>query len=88
MADSETSMLISELYELQIITNTGRVLGSVQDLILDFETGKVSTILLIKSEELTRSERTSQEFIKNSVRYDRVRSVDQTIIVSGDTVRQ
>lgn len=84
---TETNMLISELYGKQIISNTGRMIGSVEDLIIDFEKGTISTILLVKSEELTRSDRTSHEFIKNSVRYERVKSVDHTIIVSGDTAR-
>lgn len=84
---TETNILISELYGREIITNTGRRIGSVEDLIVDFEKGAVSTMLLVKSEELTRSDHTSQEFIRNSVRYDRVRSIDQTIIVSGDTAR-
>jgi len=81
-------MLLSELYGKEIISNTGRKIGSVEDLIIDFEEGKIASMLLVKSEELTRSDHTSSVFIKNSVRYDRVRNVDQTIIVSGDTARQ
>lgn len=81
MADS---MLLSELYGKQIITNTGRMIGGVEDIVVDFEEGKIASLLLVKSEELIRSERTSHEFAKNSVRYDRVKNVDQTIIVSGD----
>lgn len=84
MADS---LLISELYGKQIITNTGRILGNVEDIIMDFEEGKVASMLLVRSEELIRSERTNTAFAKNSVRYDRVRSVDQTIIVSGDMTK-
>ena len=84
---TETNILISELYGKEIITNTGRRIGSVEDLIVDFEKGAVATVLLVKSEELTRSDQTSNEFVRNSVRYERVRSVDQTIIVSGDTAR-
>ena len=85
MADS---MLLSEIYGKEIISNTGRRIGAVEDIIVDFEEGKIASMLLVKSEELTRSDHTSTEFIKNSVRYDRVKSVDQTIIVSGDTARQ
>jgi sporulation protein YlmC with PRC-barrel domain len=84
MADS----LLSEIYGKQIITNTGRMIGAVEDLIIDTEKGQIASMLLVKSEELTRSDQTSHEFIKNSVRYDRVRSIDNTIIVSGDTSRQ
>jgi sporulation protein YlmC with PRC-barrel domain len=84
---AEANMLLSELYGREIISNTGRRIGSVEDLIVDFEKGSISTILLVKSEELTRSDNTSREFVKNSVKYERVKSIDQTIIVSGDTAR-
>ncbi len=77
-------MLLSELYGKEIISNTGKRIGSVEDMVIDFEHGAIGTLLLVKSEELIRSERTSMEFVKNSVRYDRVKSVDETIIVSGD----
>jgi len=82
MADT---MLLSEFYGLEIISNTGRKIGLVEDIIVDFEEGKIASMLLVKSEELMRSEHTSASFLKNSVRYDRVRNVDQTIIVSGDS---
>lgn len=81
-------MLLSELYGKEIISNTGRKIGTVEDLVIDFEKGAIASMLLVKSEELVRSERTSVEFIKNSVRYDRVKSVDQTIIVSGDVAQR
>ncbi|MGI0100812.1 MAG: PRC-barrel domain-containing protein [Candidatus Micrarchaeaceae archaeon] len=78
------TILISELYGKQIISNTGSILGSVEDIVVDFEDGKVASMLLIKSEELIRSDHTSREFAKNSVRYERVRNVDQTIIVNAE----
>lgn len=81
-------ILLSELYGKEIISNTGRRIGSVEDLIIDFEKGQIASMLLVRSEELTRSEHTSLEFAKNSVRYERVKNVDQTIIVSGDAVKQ
>jgi sporulation protein YlmC with PRC-barrel domain len=81
------SMLLSELYGKQILTNTGKMVGGVEDIVVDFEEGKIASLLLVKSEELIRSDRTSHEFAKNSVRYDRVKNVDQMIIVSGDLVK-
>lgn len=77
-------MLLSELYGKEIITNSGRKLGRVEDLIVDFEKGGVSSILLIKSDEIIRSDHTAMQLAKNSVKYDRVRNVDQTIIVSEE----
>ncbi len=80
-------LLLSELYGKEIISNTGRRIGAVEDLIIDFEKGSIASMLLVKSEELTRSEHTSLEFAKNSVRYERVKNVDQMIIVTGDTAK-
>lgn len=77
-------MLLSELYGKEIISSTGKRIGNVEDIVVDFEQGAIGTLLLVKSEELIRSERTSSEFAKNSVRYGRVKSVDEMIIVSGD----
>jgi sporulation protein YlmC with PRC-barrel domain len=85
MADN---ILISELYGRQILTNTGSMIGSVEDIIVDFEEGRIATLLLVKSEELIRSDQTSREFIKNSVKYDRVRSLGETIIVSAELIKK
>ncbi len=78
------NMLLSELYGKEIISNTGRKIGSVADIVVDFEEGRIASMLLVRSEELIRSDRTSREFAKNSIRYDRVRNVDQTIIVANE----
>lgn len=74
-------MLLSELYGKQIITNEGRMIGYVEDAILDFENGAVASLLLTKAENLTRSQNTAQVLAKNSVKYERVKSVSETIIV-------
>jgi sporulation protein YlmC with PRC-barrel domain len=81
------TLLLSELYGKQIISNTGTMLGAVEDLVIDFEEGKIASMLLVKSEELIRSEHTSREFAKKSVRYERVKNVDETIIVSADQIK-
>ncbi len=85
MADN---ILLSELYGKEIITNTGSRIGSVQDIIIDFEEGRIASMLLVKSEELIRSNQTSREFVKNSVRYERVKNVDETIIVSSELTKR
>jgi len=82
------TILLSELYGKQIIANTGSMLGSVEDLVIDFDEGKIASLLLVKSEELIRSEYTSREFVKNSVRYDRVKNVAETIIVGTDLIKK
>ena len=78
------SLWLSEIYGKEIITNSGRKLGKVEDLIVDFEKGAVSSILLVNSDELIRSENTARQLAKNSVKYERVRNVDNTIIVSEE----
>jgi len=75
------TILLSELYGKEIITNGGRKIGLVEDLILDFEEGNVSSLLLTKVDNLVRSQHTALQLAKSSVKYGRVRSVSETIIV-------
>jgi sporulation protein YlmC with PRC-barrel domain len=81
---ASASIWLSEIYGKEIITNSGRRLGKVEDLIVDFEDGKVSSVLLVNADELIRSENTARQLAKNSVKYERVRNVDNTIIVSEE----
>lgn len=79
-------MLISDIYGMEIITNTGRRIGSVEDIIIDFEKGGVSNLLLAKMEEVAREENVRRAIMKQSVGYDKVRNVSNTtIIVSSMT---
>jgi sporulation protein YlmC with PRC-barrel domain len=77
------AILVSELYGKQIITNTGQRVGMVEDVILDFESGSVANLLLKKIEELTRAQNTAALLSKNSVKYERVKSISETIIVGS-----
>ncbi len=76
-------ILLSELYGKQIITNEGKKIGFVEEIILDFDDGKISSLLLVKMDNLVRSDSTAQLLAKNSVKYDRVKSVSETIIVGS-----
>jgi sporulation protein YlmC with PRC-barrel domain len=76
-------ILLSELYGKQIITNEGKKIGFVEEIILDFDDGKISSLLLVKMDNLVRSDNTAQLLAKNSVKYDRVKSVSETIIVGS-----
>jgi sporulation protein YlmC with PRC-barrel domain len=75
-------ILVSELYGKRIITNGGQVIGMVEDVIIDFEAGSISSLLLTKMEELVRSQNTAGMLKKNSIRYDRVKSVAESIIIT------
>ncbi len=77
------AILLSELYGKEIITNEGKKIGMVEDAILDFENGKVANLLLIKAEQLTRSDNTAMLLAKNSVKYERVKNVSESIIVGS-----
>ncbi|MCW6160380.1 MAG: PRC-barrel domain-containing protein [Candidatus Micrarchaeales archaeon] len=76
------AILLSELYGKQIITNNGQIVGMVEDIIVDFEKGNVANLLLTKMENLTRAQNTAGILSKNSVKYERVKSVAESIIVS------
>lgn len=78
------SIWLSEIYGKEIITNGGRKLGQVADLIIDFEKGGVSSILLVNADELIRSENTARQLAKNSVKYERVTNMDSTVIVKEE----
>jgi sporulation protein YlmC with PRC-barrel domain len=74
---------MSDLYGKQIITNSGKKIGLVEDIILDFESKTVSDLLLTKVDNMIRSQNTASILAKNSVKFSRVKSVSETIIVSA-----
>ena len=78
------AILLSELYGKQIISNTGKKIGFVEDIVLNFENGSVSSLLLTKIDDLTRSQNTARMLANNSVLYERVKSVSETIIVGTE----
>lgn len=78
------AMQLSELYGKEIISNTGKKIGMVEDLIIDFEEGKVSSMLLTKIDNLVRAQNTARQLAQNSVRFDRVKNISQTIIVGAE----
>ncbi|VVB76640.1 Uncharacterised protein [uncultured archaeon] len=72
---------ISELYGKKVISNTGHWVGEVGEVILDVERGEVSHLLLGKVS--AKSGDMMKELIKNSVEYNKVRKVSETIVVSA-----
>ena len=58
------------------------LIGFVEDVILDFESGGVASLLLVKIEELSRGENVAARVAKNSVKFERVKNISQSIIVS------
>ncbi len=75
------SVLISEFYGKKIISNEGRILGEVKGLMLNFEEGEISHLLLTDAERLIRSTNPRIDLQKNSVAYKRVKSVSDNVVV-------
>lgn len=84
MTGETMTILLSELYGKEIISNTGKKIGMVEDIILDFENGSISNLLLTKVDDLLRSKNTATQLAKSSVRYERVKSVSETIIIGAE----
>ena len=77
-------MLVSEMYGKEIITNAGKRIGSVEDIMLDFEKGNVYSILFKRIEEITRENPNKPSALgKNSVMYTRVKQVSETTFIVG-----
>jgi sporulation protein YlmC with PRC-barrel domain len=78
------TILLSELYGKQIISITGNKIGYVEDIVLNFEKGTISSLLLAKMEDLTRGANTAKMLANNSILYERVKNVSETIIVGNE----
>jgi sporulation protein YlmC with PRC-barrel domain len=78
------AMLLSELYGKGILTNTGNKVGFVEDIILDFEDGRVARLLLTKIDDLLSTKNTATALSKNSVNFERVKSISETIIIGSE----
>ncbi len=75
------SVRLSQLYGMDIFTDTGKYIGSAQDFILDVEKGEVVRILL---ESIPRSKQDAKRVIREkSVMYKNVKSVEDVIVVSA-----
>ena len=73
-------MKLSKLYGMEIFTDGGKFVGSVQEIIVNLETGEVERILL---ESLPGSKDAAKDALKNkSILYKNVKSVEDVIVVS------
>ena len=76
-------MMLSELYGKQIITNDGRKLGFVEEIVLNVKDWEVSDLLLVRIDDLAKAKPSASYLSKNSVSYKTVKNVSQTIIVGS-----
>jgi sporulation protein YlmC with PRC-barrel domain len=77
-------MMISELYGKRIISNEGKRLGEVKGVMINFEEGEISHLLLTEPERLIKSQNPRTDIQKGSVAYKRVRNISETIIVGKE----
>ncbi len=77
-------MMISELYGKRIISNEGKRLGEVKGVMINFEEGEISHLLLTEPERLIKSQNPRVDIQKGSVAYKRVRNISETIIVGRE----
>lgn len=83
-SDSLVSISISELYGKRIISSEGKVLGEVKGVMLNFEDGMVSHLLLTEPEHLLKSTNPRKDIQKNSIAFKRVKKISETIIVGRE----
>ena len=76
--------MISELYGKRIISNEGKRLGEVKGVMINFEEGEISHLLLTEPERLIKSQNPRADIQKGSVAYKRVRNISETIIVGKE----
>ncbi|MDE1855086.1 MAG: PRC-barrel domain-containing protein [Candidatus Micrarchaeota archaeon] len=73
---------ISSLYGKKIMSNTGRWVGEVGEVVIDVENRCVSHLLLGKI-DASKTGDVIKSLFKNSVEYNRVKKVSESIVVSG-----
>ncbi|MEM4389415.1 MAG: PRC-barrel domain-containing protein [Candidatus Micrarchaeia archaeon] len=79
-------MRISKLYNMDIFTDTGKFLGRVQDLVLDFEKGEIVRITMEPLNAVSKEE-ARQILREKSVLYKNVKSVEDVVIVTKGTTQ-
>lgn len=75
-------MNVSQLYGKKIISNSGHWIGEVGEVVLDMEQGVVSHFLLGKIGSM-ESKDVMRELVKNSVEFNRVKKISETIVVGA-----
>jgi len=73
---------VSELYGKRVISNSGHWIGEVGEVVIDVEQGVVSHLLLGKLDP-GRPAEFLRELFKNSVEFNRVKKISETIVVGG-----
>jgi len=74
-------IMISELYGKGVLSNSGNMLGTVKEVVVDIDNAVVTHLLLSEMSKLTKSNDLRSDFLKNSIEYKRVKKVAELVIV-------
>ncbi len=74
-------IMISELYGKGVLSNSGNMLGTVKEVVVDLDNATVTHLLLSEMSKLTKSSDLRSDFLKNSIEYKRVKKVAELVIV-------
>ncbi len=74
-------IMISELYGKGVLSNSGNMLGTVKEVVVDLDNAVVTHLLLSEMSKLTKSSDLRSDFLKNSIEYKRVKKVAELVIV-------
>ncbi|MCL5786940.1 MAG: PRC-barrel domain-containing protein [Candidatus Marsarchaeota archaeon] len=74
-------IMISELYGKGVLSNSGNMLGTIKEVVVDLDNATVTHLLLSEMSKLTKSSDLRSDFLKNSIEYKRVKKVAELVIV-------
>jgi sporulation protein YlmC with PRC-barrel domain len=77
-------MKLSEIYRMDIYSDSGQYLGEVQDIIVDLEKGEVSRLLMQPLKGMKGDMR--RALMQKSVLYKSVKNVGDVVLVSSPSV--
>jgi sporulation protein YlmC with PRC-barrel domain len=79
--DKGETMKLSEIYRMDIYSDSGQYLGEVQDIIVDLEKGEVSRLLMMPMKSVKGDVR--RTLMQKSVLYKSVKNVGDVVLVSA-----
>ena len=77
-------MKLSEIYRMDIYSDSGQYLGEVQDIIVDLEKGEVSRLLMMPLKGMKGDMR--RTLMQKSVLYKSVKNIGDVVLVSAPPV--
>ena len=78
---------VSELYGKRVISSSGVMMGEVKGVIIDVSSASISHLLLNRIDDLVRSGNLRNDFMKNSISFDRVTKIGEGIVVKAASAK-